>query len=330
MLSAGLVWAFWPFEPTGSVAETGTADLLVEAGEPPANDASEPVPGLRPSELVGTSTPVAIPEQLPASLSGTSVPSGWQRVDATGALIPTPQLRQLFEYYLSALGEESMPQLVARIEQALSQLQEPARSQALETLGAYLDYKLAVADLEMAYSSADPADMERRMREIHALRRTWFDADTVGAFFANEEAVDEFQVAQRRILSNDALNPEQRAAALAEAESALPESVRTARKQTRRFSEYEEVQQTLADDPQALNAWREDTFGAEAAGRLAELEQKQQDWNRRWQAYSSARDELLASSGLAGPEVEAALERLRNSHFNGAERIRAKALDSIR
>ncbi|TNE99562.1 MAG: lipase, partial [Gammaproteobacteria bacterium] len=256
--------------------------------------------------------------------------SGWQRVDATGALIPTSQLRQLFEYYLSALGEESMPQLVARIEQALSQLQEPARSQALETLGAYLDYKLAVADLEMAYSSADPADMERRMREIHALRRTWFDADTVGAFFANEEAVDEFQVAQRRILSNDALNPEQRAAALAEAESALPEPVRTARKQTRRFSEYEEVQQTLADDPQALNAWREDAFGAEAAGRLAELEQKQQDWNRRWQAYSSARDELLASSGLAGPEVEAALERLRNSHFNGAERVRAKALDSIR
>jgi lipase chaperone LimK len=36
------------------------------------------------------------------------------------------------------------------------------------------------------------------------------------------------------------------------------------------------------------------------------------------------------SSGLAEPERQQALERLRASHFNETERVRAEALDSIR
>ena len=106
-----------------------------------------------PSNLVGEAT-VAVPDRLPASLEGTSVPGGWAETDVNGSLVPTPHLRQLFEYYLAALGEETLPQLVARIEQALARLAEPARSEALDTLGDYLDYKLALGDLEAAYGSA--------------------------------------------------------------------------------------------------------------------------------------------------------------------------------
>jgi lipase chaperone LimK len=285
-----------------------------------------------PSHMVNSGKKAPLPESLPPSLAGTSVPAGWAKVDSTGALIPTPELRQMFEYYLSALGEESLQQLVTRIENSLAVLEEPARSQALETLGAYLDYKLAVSDLEDAYGGAgqlSPAQVQQRMEEIHALRRTWLDNPTAEAFFAQDEAIDRFQVEQVRIARNTSLTDEQRQAAIARAELALPAPIREAREQTRRFTEYEQARKQYADDPAALKAWRQDAFGAEAAERLAELDQKQSAWDKRWKAYSDEREALL-SSGLAGPELDTALDRLRARHFSENEQVRAKALDSIR
>lgn len=285
-----------------------------------------------PSVLVAQSEEgVVVPDHLPPSLLGTSVPSGWARVDRLGNLIPTAELRQMFEYFLSALGEESLPQLVRRIRTSLAALEQPARDQALATLGAYLDYKLAVSDLESAYNNAGPltaSEMQRRMEEIHALRRTWLDAETADAFFATDEAVDRFQLEKRRI-ANAGMTPEARAAALEAAEAALPEPIRQARQETRRFAEYARVREQLAGDPEALQAWRRQAFGADNAARLADLEAQQRAWDRRWQAYSHERDALL-SSGLAGPDLDAAMERLRARHFSETEQIRARALDSIR
>ncbi|MEX2476257.1 lipase secretion chaperone [Marinobacter sp.] len=286
----------------------------------------------RPSRLVGQPADDGVPETLPASLAGTAVPPGWAKVDSNGNLIPTPQLRQLFEYYLSALGEEPLPVLVARIEQQLAQLQEPARSEALEILGHYLDYKLALGELEGTYGDAaelDPGEVERRMAEIRALRRTWLDADTADAFFAGEEAIDQFQLRQRQIANDQTLSADERAEALARAEQALPEPVRRARQETRRFAEYEQARQNLASDPDALKAWREEAFDAETVEKLEVVEARQRHWDSRWQAYREERN-ALNKAGLAAPEREAAVKDLRERHFDGPERLRAEALDSLR
>ncbi len=310
---------------------SGPADAL-PVSEPPISVVGQKEVGNNPSDLVGRVSRVNVPELLPPSLSGTSVPDGWARTDRLGNLIPTPHLRHLFEYFLSALGEESLQQLVARIEMALSLLNEPARSQALETLGAYLEYKLAVSELERGYGDAPgpgPGEMQRRMADIQALRRTWLDADTVEAFFAEDEAVDRFQIEKLAIAADNSLTDEEKAEALDRAEASLPEPLRKARVETRLFAEYEEVRRELADDPRALAAWRQEVFGEAAADRLARLENEQKAWAGRWQVYSRERDRLM-SSGLAEPERQEALQRLRASHFNQDERIRAEALDSIR
>lgn len=286
----------------------------------------------QPSRWVGQRSTVVLLDTLPASLNGTSPPKGWARVDSNGNLIPTSSLRQLFEYYLSALGEESLRQLVARIEQELATLDEPAHSEALNILGSYLDYKLALGDLESSYGqgAADSLlETRRRMQEIHALRRAWLDADTAEAFFAHEEAVDRFQLEQRRIAGDESLTDEQRSRAVAAAEQDLPAPVRRAREETRHFEEYELARQELAGDPEALKAWREDAFGTEISQRLAEVEARQRDWDQRWRAYRQERREL-DSAGLAGPEREAAIEDLRSRYFSGSERKRAQALDSLR
>jgi len=281
-----------------------------------------------PSQLV-QSGPVDLPDQLPGSLDGTSEPSGWTRTDANNALIPTPELRELFEYYLAALGEETLEQLIARIQNALGTLPEPARSEAVETLGAYLDYKLALGELEATAPEAASLDadaMARQMAEVRALRRQWLDADTADAFFALEEAIDQFQVAQRQIRANESLSDKQKADRLQQAEELLPAPIRESRQQTRKFAEYQQVRQDLAGDPQALQAWREEAFGAEAAERLVQVEADQRDWEMRWQAYQKDKEDL---GGLAGPERDAAVERLREQYFEGPERHRARALDSI-
>lgn len=284
-----------------------------------------------PSTLVGN-TGVPVPDELPASLEGTSLPGGWAETDSNGSLVPTPQLRQLFEYYLAALGEETLPQLIARIEGALARLEEPARSEALATLGDYLDYKLALGDLEASYGDAGTLDadqMQQRMAEIRSLRRAWMDAPTADAFFASDEAVDQFQVEQLRIRTDESLSEEEREQALAMAEQALPEPVREARRETRKFSDYQQARSELAGDPEALSAWREEHFGEEAARQLEKAEAEQQAWESKWQAY---REELaeLESLGVAGPELDAAIDSLRDDYFEGAEKLRAEALDSIR
>ena len=312
-------------------------DARAPASSPVAIGQDTPEPGLPassdnryPSRLIAADS-VEIPQRPPASLAGTDVPGGWDITDANGSLVPTPALRQLFEHYLAALGEETLPQLVARIENTLSELPEPARSEAIETLGAYLDYKLELGELEAA--SAEPATLDpdrlaQTFVEIRSLRRRWLDADTADAFFATEEAVDDFQLARIRIRADDSLSDEARAARLQEAEQSLPPPIREARQQTRKFSEYQQVRERLSDDPQALQAWREQAFGSKAAGRLAQVEADQQAWDKRWQAYEQEKAEL-EKLGLAGPERETAIQRLREQYFEGPERYRAEALDSL-
>lgn len=284
-----------------------------------------------PSKLVGRAG-VALPDDLPASLEGTSVPGGWAETDSNGSLVPTPQLRQVFEYYLSALGEETLPQLVTRIEQALARLNEPARSEALATLENYLDYKLALGDLETSYGKAatlDADQMQQRMAEIRALRRNWMDAPTADAFFASDEAIDQFQVQQLRIRTDESLSETEREQALSRAEEALPLPIREARRETRKFADYQQARTELADDPQALSAWRAERFGEEAGRQLEEAEAEQRAWEDKWQAYSAELAEL-ESLGIAGPEREAAIDSLREDYFEGSEKLRAEALDSIR
>jgi len=327
-LAAALAFSLTFLTP-GS-ADPSSDSLAAQHNVLPANSGAQNKKREYPSDLLASAR-ADIPEQLPASLKGTDVPSGWDKTDANGSLVPTPQLRQLFEHYLAALGEETLAQLIARIEMTLSTLQEPARSEAIGILGAYLDYKLELGELEAGsgdVATLNPDAMAHQFSQIRSLRRQWLAADTADAFFAMEEAIDDFQLAQMRIRANEALSDEARAARLQDAEQALPAPIREARQQTRKFTDYQQMRQELSDDPEALQAWRRNAFGDEAARRLAQVEAEQQAWDENWQAYQQEKADL-EKLGLAGPEREAALTRLREQFFEGPERYRAEALDSL-
>lgn len=328
LLAIGLAVALTLLSPepptSGSVPAAGDSAAAV------TDPVLSTIDGKYPSSLVGSES-ADIPGQLPASLDGTEVPTGWNRTDANGSLVPTPQLRQLFEHYLAALGEETLAQLIARIEKTLEVLPEPARSEAVAILGGYLDYKLELGELEASSSGTatmDPDTMAGKFSEIRSLRRQWLDAQTAEAFFVMDEAVDDFQLAQMRIRADESLTDQQREKQLRDAEQQLPPPIREAREQTRKFSDYQQMRQQLRGNPESLQAWREEAFGSEVARRLAQVEADQQAWDERWQAYQREKAGL-EQLGLAGPEQVEAVNRLREQFFDGPERYRAEALDSI-
>ncbi|BES73502.1 lipase secretion chaperone [Marinobacter nanhaiticus D15-8W] len=320
---SGAAWLLDPEVPAESpvAPESSTAKL-------PAKRSTQ-----APSQLLGTVDKTRLPEQLPGSLQGTQAPSGWLKVDRDNRLMVTPALRGMFEYYLAALGEESLPQLVARIDRALEALPEPARSEANELLGQYLDYKLAVGELETRAGEAGSLQSaEQQLQAIRDLRREYLGEVAAEAFFAREEAIDRFQVRRREIMDNRSLSDAERKAQLAAAESELPESLQEARAESRKFMTYQARLEALQDDPNATEAdisrLRESTFGAEIAQRLEDVEQAREDWQRRWAAYRSDLA-ALESAGLAEPERKAEVQRLRDQYFSEQEQVRVQALDSV-
>lgn len=277
----------------------------------------------------------ARPGPLPHSLQGTLAPDGWQQVE-DGQLVPTPQLRELFEYYLSALGEEPLQTIVARIRAALSVLPPAAQQQALDILGHYLDYRLALTRLGSGEQgsvglSGDPDAIAAQLAKVRDLRRQTLGEDVADAFFARDEALDQYTLAKLRIARDDSLSAAQKKAQLAAAAAQLPESMQASRAATEQFADYQQSLQKLRSEGASMaqiDQLRQQTFGAEAAQRLAALDQQRADWQKRWQAYRDAVAQLDAS-GLASDEKVQQQEQLRQQYFSASELPRVKALDSI-
>ena len=81
-----------------------------------------------------------------------------------------------------------------------------------------------------------------------------------------------------------------------------------------------------AEDVYAL---REQAVGADAAGRLAALDQRRAEWEGRVDAYRAARSAIDADASLTLVQREAVIEDLRAQHFDESERLRVRALDRI-
>jgi lipase chaperone LimK len=74
-------------------------------------------------------------------------------------------------------------------------------------------------------------------------------------------------------------------------------------------------------------ALREQAFGYDAAERLAVLDARRAEWQRRLHGYHAERAALLGDPELAPEELHGALEALRTEHFEPQELARVRALD---
>lgn len=280
------------------------------------------IPGAAGASRPGEPVP---PERRPGSLDGTEI-DGAAAVDPAGQLVIDLPLRRLFDYFLSASGEEPLAVLRARIIAALrARLPEAAAAQAIDLLDRYLGYRGAARQLAAGAETAGLA-------QLHELRARWLSPRVAAAWFGDEEAALAAALARRAVLTDPAGSPAERERALAEIDARTPAAVIEARAAALApVTELarETAMRAAGASAEELAAARTAALGSDAAARLAELDRAHAAWDARLAAFRAERSALLADPRLDPAERRQRIGDLLARSFTAPERIRVEALDRI-
>ncbi|PTQ90362.1 lipase secretion chaperone [Agitococcus lubricus] len=275
-------------------------------------------------------------ENMPRSLQDTEV-DGALSVDNAGNLIISRSIRQTFDYFLSAIGEEDLTTIVSRIRAYIrNKLADypKAMAQAEQILDGYLSYREALGHI--AQIGGNPADnisgVRQQKEQIASLRTQYLSREVIEAFFGDEDAYDRYTMARIEIMQDKNLSATEKAKRAAELLNTLPpelkESVET-------LNKYQELT-SLTDDwkarggkPEELRAIREQLVGVEATERLEALDQERAAWDGRMNDYLSQRDTILKNQALSQQDRERQVNDLKQKNFNQQERIRVDALETM-
>ena len=266
-----------------------------------------------------------VPDSLPDSVRGTQV-DGQLEVDSRGNLVLTSQVRHLFDYFLSLIGEEDAATSQQRIRAYLaSQLQQPALDQAHALLNSYLDYQRQVAELESRLPVTETLDaLLAREQAVQQLRASLFDRDAHEAFFAGEEIYNTFTLERLAIQQDEFLSGPQKAEAIEALRENLPEEMQQLL--------VPQIQNDLRDqtlalreagaDEHAIRELRMGMLGPQATERLEALDTSRAEWRQRIDAFNRERESILAEPGLAEHDRQAAVAALLQERFTETERLR--------
>jgi len=304
------------------------AAILLRSHDP----TSPPAVGA-PARSAPTPPPREADADAPApSLRDTEV-DGALVVDASGRFVPNREAIRFFDYYLSATGEETAAQIRARIEAEIARRLPPdAARAARDLLDRYLGFRAEGARVLDDDRVAASADLERRLQWVRELRRKHFGAELAETLFGEDERAVEIAIEQRRVAADPSLTPEERTARIAALEASMPESARKAREAAllpARLAEQERALRDAGGTDAEIRALREDAVGVEAADRLAALDARRAEWERRLGAYRRERDAITADASLDPAARDAALETLRARDFDARERLRVRTIDEI-
>lgn len=279
------------------------------------------------------------PHDKLASLAGLPMPYRLL-TDANGELIISSDIRELFDFYLSAQIDANLEQLVALIEQALdAQLNGVAREQAQSILLAYLDMKRALYDYEQGQiahpdflSSSGFESMQARWQARERIRQDFLSPEVYEAFYQREQALDTFTMARLTILKDPSLDEAARAQAVLDLVASSPESIKQAHEKSAKLEHLQAFESSLdtqsVDGKRALNELRREHFGEEALARFERLDQARADWQRRLTQYKHEKQKISNQQGLSESDKQVALDRLKEQIFEPPERLRVSAMEA--
>ena len=274
-------------------------------------------------------------ERLPASLKGTQV-DGEIIIDENKQLVVTEGLRRLFDYFLSAIGEEDEAVIFARVESYIRHhTPEPAASQAVAIFGKYVAYLKALPEIEKRYGNLqlqatkngelDLNAIAQQKQDVASLRQQYFDKTTIEAFFGASDSYDDYSMEMVRINQNEQMSEAQKQAARQDYVSRLPDgAIKTNIMQQANLNELmarTEQMKAAGASPEALYNMRRELVGAPAAERLAQVDQEDANFDQRFTQYQTQKQRLLNQS--ANPaEAQIQIDQLEQQLFNDAERKR--------
>ena len=277
----------------------------------------------RPAPALQTVTVSPPAKAFAPSLQGTR-PDGAVHVAPDDSIVADAQLVELFDYYLSTVGEKSPAAVRAEIERELDRTLRPAAAAAAKrVLTRYSAYRLALAGVgaDRRLAGQDAAALKRRLDALRGLRAQYFSQREIAAIFGREDAANAEALARMAIRDDRTLDAQQKRARLAALDAGLPADVRAAREAPLKIVRVQEEAERLRaggageDDVFRLRA---EAFGVDAAQRLADVDRDEAAWRRRIDAY------LVQRRGL---NDEAAVAALRNRMFSEDEQRRLGAYE---
>jgi lipase chaperone LimK len=307
---------------------------LENAAEPAVTSAvKKPLPAAASKPAADLVTPqiAALPATLaplPSSFKGTQVDGSFQ-VDGAGNLLITTDIRHIFDYFLSSYGEESLKDSVKRLRAYIaSQLPQPAQEQAQTLLTQYLDYKRDLVQLERDLPQMANLDaLRQRESAVQALRARLFSAEAHQAFFAGEEAYNQFTLQRLAIQHDDKLDATAKGVAMDQLRASLPEELQESVLPQLQNELHTQTEQLRAEGASAeqVRALRQQLVGAEATSRLETLDQQRAGWKQRVTTFAAAKAQIENQKGLSDGDKQAAIQQLANEQFNENERLRLDA-----
>ncbi len=287
-----------------------------------------------------TSTPAPTPQPPSArdanpftfvkSMQGTE-PDGKLGV-ADDSVIANVELRHLFDYYLGAIGEKTLPQIRAEIElQLIQRLPEAAVPAAKQLLERYIAYKSALVDLEKNLpQQAGMSPLRARLVAMRQVRERYFSPKEIAGMWSFDDSYDDDAVARWEIMQDPHLSPEEKRARLAKLDAAMSPALRQAREAPHKVAKEEDK----AKEMRAAGASEDDiyhmratTFSPEAATRMAAVDQENANWKNRIADYLDQRNKVLGDATLSDADRQAALQQLRDAQFSVNEQKRLGAYE---
>ena len=293
-------------------------------------------PAAPPSAVIG---PVSRSTPFVRSMQDTLPDGNLQTLPAGAApgasgTLAYGELKRLFDYYLSAVGEQSVETIALQIRSELDRRLPPEQAKkAQRLLGLYIEFKRELVRLESQPQLAGNGlqAIRSRFNAMQDVRARYFSAEETQGMFGFEDAYDMDAIARLEVSQNTALDAQQKQKQLAALDAALPEQLRKEREATSLVVRLEQQAQALRakggseDDVYRMRA---QALDPQAAARLADVDREEAAWKSRIARYLEERSRLLQSQPNASEsERQASLAQLQHNSFSEAERLRLAAYE---
>ncbi|PID37037.1 MAG: lipase chaperone, partial [Pseudomonadales bacterium] len=228
---------------------------------------------------------------------------------------------------------------------------EPASSQAIAIFHSYVQYLQATSKLEERFGNLqmratktgefDSSLLKQRRSELINLRKQYFDAKTIRAFFSEEDGLEDYSLAMIEIEQDKNLSMEQKQQRKQDYMNALPDNAdkQAMQKFTQQQADIAKlIEQTETLKKQGATAkqlydMRVQLVGKEAADRLAIVDKEEADYEQRFLEYQRQKQAIIKQESDSNSNNKQAtqqkIDKLEQSLFNEAERKRLAGYEAV-
>ncbi|MDF9387521.1 lipase chaperone [Vibrio sp. 1151_11] len=232
----------------------------------------------------------------------------------------------LIHYFISTLGESSLPE----VEQRIAQHAEQDEGVVIDPMlfEQFIQYKQALAELEVNASIAnlDLATLAEINQQLLKIQSQFFNVDQQSMLFGEENALRNLALEKLRIKAQavDSYDEQQQWQTLL---AQQPEYIQRSERNVQLLPALN-ASRHLSTQEQYL-AWNE-LVGEQGAQRLTQLSEQREQFSQHLENYLQQRSAVLENTRLSQDEKNQQITQLRTQTFEVKQLKRVEALERLR